>query len=495
MRTDFPFSRYPSQDVLRNVQVLHFKAATTSWAQLAGGTATSYQDLSPYADGVSQNDNSVTVDLVFYQELYGVAQPVIGDLIQVRLDDQPLFNGQIEDLSEYREERGSRALSLAVRSRDSSPLWRQTKWAGNVYPAGTELGVMVRDVLLAIGLTTSEFYTGLQLGVSTVHGDTQLADLPAWDMLSQMLLVAGQEPTVDAAGRFKPISRDVTRAVDLVLTTDQLTHIGGSKNHTPVTHVLLKWLDPNLSKSQQQAQVLARESITAGFFKLKQERELYWSDDRRQRAENTWMKIIASVNDGLLPVGDEDYEQKSEFSGEITVTTKVWVPTLATAALAAMIAAAMVPDDVIVFGVGASAGITISVGRLYEAIGQVAFFLIIMSLGTGVYEIWGEPYDYVHETNTTEAYNDNVPGWMRLEETLDSDFVMNKGHSEQVAVRELLYRSLAASSWDIEIVDYPPLERGDILQLPDGSRIYVTGYSRDLSRGAPALLSVKGFRV
>jgi hypothetical protein len=160
-----------------------------------------------------------------------------------------------------------------------------------------------------------------------------------------------------------------------------------------------------------------------------------------------------------------------------------------------MIAAAIIPDDVVVFGVGASAGITISVGRLIEAAGQVAFFLIIMSLGTGVYEIWGEPYDFVHEVNTTEAYSDTAPGWLRLEETISTDFVMNQGHSEALSVAELLYRALSASPWNVDIVDHPALERGDIIKIPDGSRLYVTSFNRDLSRGAPATLSVKGFRV
>lgn len=492
MQTDFPFTRYPSKDVLRSVQLLHFKAATTSWAQLIAGTATSYQDLSDYVESATQDEASLNVGLVFYKELYGVAQPAIGDLVQVRLDDQPLFNGQIEDLAEYRESRGDRSLSLTVRSRDSNPLWRQTRWVGDVYPAGSELAVMARDVLKAIGLSNGEIRGLSTLGITTVHGDTQLADLPAWDMLTELLLTAGLEPRVDSLGKFIPLSRDVTRVADLVLTQDQVLSISGSRNRLPVTHVILKWLDPQLSKSLQQSQIIARESITAGFFKLKQERELYWSDDRRQRADNTWMKVIASVNDGLLPVGDEDYEQKSEFSGQITVTTKVWVPTLATAAMAAMIAAAFMPDLVQVGPSGT--GATIPVGRPYEAAGQVAFFLIIMSLGTGVYEIWGEPFDYVHETNTTEAYNDAVPEWMRLEETIDSDFVMNQGHSEQVAVRELLYRSLSATSWSVEIIDHPPLEPGDILQLPDGSRLYVTGFSRELTRGSAATLSVKGFR-
>ena len=37
------------------------------------------------------------------------------------------------------------------------------------------------------------------------------------------------------------------------------------------------------------------------------------------------------------------------------------------------------------------------------------------------------------------------------------------------------------------------IEPGDILALPDGSRLYVTGLTRDLTRDAPACLEVEGF--
>jgi hypothetical protein len=43
-------------------------------------------------------------------------------------------------------------------------------------------------------------------------------------------------------------------------------------------------------------------------------------------------------------------------------------------------------------------------------------------------------------------------------------------------------------------VDDLRIEPGDIIELHDGSRLYVTGYSRDLTRGASAELQVTGFR-
>ena len=126
---------------------------------------------------------------------------------------------------------------------------------------------------------------------------------------------------------------------------------------------------------------------------------------------------------------------------------------------------------------------------------EVAILLTMMSLGTGHYEIWGVPYDYIHARNTTEAYNPAAPSWMDLEERIENDFVTDEAHARMIATRLLLYRIAAASSWGAQIVDDPRIEVGDILQLPDNSRLFVTGYSRDLSRGSAATLDVQGFRT
>lgn len=488
MRDDVYFPRYPSADIHRQVEVLHYKAADTTWVALINGTATPYQNLSEFVSRAMHQTAGFDLELRFHTQLYGVAQPRVGDLVQVRLDGEVLFSGQVDGLNGYREANGERTFGLTVRTRDTTPLWRSTKWMTEIYPAGTELGIVVQDILKAIGLQSNEYQGLIQTGLHTVHGDSQLADLPVWDMLSMILLVAGLEPYIGANGVLKTVSRDVMRPHSLVLEKDQVLNITGDRQRTPVTNLLLKWLDPALSRSNGQSQVLGKESITAGFFKLKQERKVYWSEDRRQRAENTFMKTLASVNDGLLPVGVEEYEEIDEFHGKITVTTMAWVPTLATATLAAMLISAKIPDGVAITA-------TIPLGRVIEMAGQVAYFLIIMSLGTGAYEIWGEPYDLVHEVNTTEAYDQNAPAWVRLEETVSNDFVMNEEHAQTVAVRELLYRSLSAHSWNVEIVDNPLIERGDILKLPDGSRLYVTEFTRDVSHGAPAILSLQGFRV
>jgi hypothetical protein len=126
---------------------------------------------------------------------------------------------------------------------------------------------------------------------------------------------------------------------------------------------------------------------------------------------------------------------------------------------------------------------------------QVAILLIMMSLGTGMYEIRGTPYDLVNARNTTEAIAEGVPDWLIQNQDISNDFVMNEAHAKALAGRELIYRYRESATYNAQILDDPRIEPGDIVELQDGSRIYVLDYQRNLTYGASALLDITGFRA
>lgn len=475
----------PSRNRQRTVTVIHHPTASPS--ELISGTANDGVDLSPYVSRCQQSDRQAQITLNWQQALAGINQPAPGQWLALRINGKALWRGVIDAVSDYRESRGQWQLSLVVRSRDGQNLWRGPKRVTPVFPAGTTFDSIAGAVASAVGLASNEYRLS-GLGLTVVQQNMQLADLSAWAMLEQLLWPAGFEPWINASGMLTMISRDVQRPADRVIPKEELIAITGSRQTLGASRVRLKWLSPELAKSSQQDQPLAQTGFTAGFFKLEQNRDLYWSDDRRQRAENTYMKVVQSINSGLLPVGDEDYQELDEFHGKVTVTTSAWVPSLATASLAGLIAASEIPD-------GATLGSTIPVGRVVQATSEVAILLIMMSMGTGQYEIWGSPYDYIHPFNTTEAYVCNTPQYTESVVELESDLIMDEAHAQAVTQRELRYRAYASQSYGVDIVDDPNIEKGDILALHDGSRLYVTGYSRDLSRGASAVLKVTGFKV
>ncbi len=484
MRSDW--SAYPLE-ARRTAQVVRHPSASP--AEVMRGTAADGVDLSPWVESARHSSAEASVRLRWHSALYGSAQPAPGEVLELVLDGQTLWIGIIESASDYRERRGERVMQVTARSRDAGPQWREVRRVTDIYPVGTEVDRIARAVATAVGLEADEQDLP-QVSLRTPHSGTQLADLTAWQMLETLLLPVGLAPWVDALGVLRAIDRDITRAPDQVLGRDRVRSVTGSRARAPLTALRLRWLDPQLTRVSQQDQPLATATIQAGFFKLLQERDVYWSEDRTQRADNSRMVVKQSVNGGLLPVGSESYRQVSPTQGRVTVETSAWVPGLATASIAGLLAASHLPDYAPPGG-----GPTVPTGKIVHGAAEVAIMLIMMSLGVGVYEIRGEPYDYVHARNTTEAYDGAAPAWRDSPEEVESDLILDEEHAQAVAVRELFYRAAAAQTWTAELVDDPRIEVGDILELPDGSRLYVLDYRRDLTRGAAAVLTVEGFRA
>jgi hypothetical protein len=189
-------------------------------------------------------------------------------------------------------------------------------------------------------------------------------------------------------------------------------------------------------------------------------------------------------------VARETYSQISETEGRIVLENTYYSAVFVTAALLGAAAAGADPDIAPTGG-----GFTIPIGRIGQAALLFAAMYVMSSIGSGQYEIRGVPYDWVRARNVTEAYNDAADPWVQKIVEIENDFVMSQPMSEAFASRELLYQSRQATSYGVTIVDDPRIEHGDILELPDGSRLYVTGYQRDLTRGAPAMLDISGFKV
>lgn len=405
-----------------------------------------------------------------------------------------VWSGVVQTVGPVTRSTQGRSIVLVAKSRAALPLWQIARWVTDVYPVGTDLGQIARDVVAALGLEPHEYAALQAVGRATPHSAMQLAELTGWQMLEQLLLPVGLEPWVDALGRMKPVSRDVRRLHDLEIPSEAVLGFtdSGPAIDARTSSVLLSWLDRKLSRSEQQDQVLAQATIPAGYFKLEQRRRVYWSTDRRQRAVGTYLKTLQSVNAGLLPVGTEEYMQLDEYSGEIVVTSSAWVPTLAGASLAALIASSKIPD---IAPGGLSPAPTKPVGRVVHAIGEVGILVVMMSVGTGSYEVWGRPFDYVHATNKSEAYATDVPQYARVQESIVSDLVTDEPHAGDIVRRELAYRYLSASRISYQMRDFPLIERGDILLFPDSVRLYVEDYSRSIRRGAGGVLTVSGFRV
>jgi hypothetical protein len=241
--------------------------------------------------------------------------------------------------------------------------------------------------------------------------------------------------------------------------------------------------------------------MTAGFFTPVLWKYVPFSPDKTQRAEGTYLRVRTSVNQFriggtvFVPCFYEFWDQTTDVEGRIMIVTLGWDYVVLLSAFTIKVVASLIPDGVVTGGLFVAGGITIPIGRPIEAAADIAIWVLTASMGTGDYEIWGQPFDVVHARNSSEAYDSSAAQWLDNPVTVECDFIANEAHAQAVCTRELVYKAKAANSWSVTIWDDRRVEKGDLLQLPDGSILYVTDFSRSIMRGEPSQLDVQGFLV
>jgi hypothetical protein len=308
-------------------------------------------------------------------------------------------------------------------------------------------------------------------------------------MLVDITTAAGMEPFVDVLNRVRTFDIDTLRDADIEIDNSSAVSFskGNQLNNLGTNSIRLAWLDPNLDKQYQENQILGNATITAGFFKHVVKKDMYFSQDWTQRAEDTYMRIVDSANNALLgiKVVDEEYEQVDVYHGRIKLTTPIWVPALYTIELGVLLTTSKVPD-------GVAGPVTVPDGRVLHAQALIVILGIMMAIGTGTYEIWGQPYDFVHAKNYTIVRASNVPYYAMSQLELESSLIMSEAHAQAVMIETLLYFNAANYSTEVTIEDDARIEVGDILQFEDGSRMMVKGFSNEFTRGSDALMDVQG---
>ncbi|MEW6657255.1 MAG: hypothetical protein AB1424_01215 [Thermodesulfobacteriota bacterium] len=140
-------------------------------------------------------------------------------------------------------------------------------------------------------------------------------------------------------------------------------------------------------------------------------------------------------------------------------------------------------------------GWTIPWGKILQAQASIAIMLIMMSMGSAQYEIWGTPYDYAYLEKQSIAIEDGLEYWLENEKEIKNDFIGTHTQADTIAVTELIWEKVLSNPRRISIVDDPRLEMGDIVALPDGRKVVVTALSKTIKRGEVATLVIEGGKV
>ena len=530
--------RAVSRDSKRDMRViLHPTAAIWDVRRGLDPEADDYDgiDLSPFVSTGTQTAFDCNLTLKFNRELFGETQPKPNQILEIQFWQDgkfgPIWIGIVDSINSFTLQRGERSMQLIAKTRDQQDIWRRTKRVTTLFPQMTNLTYIAQRVARAaemkgdeIVLPPSAFYTA--------HTNTQLADMNAWDMITQVFLPMGWTPFIDGVGRLRAANRSLQgRHSDIILEDSRLLKIGGQRQRPPITRVRVQWLNPELKMYKKQDQLLGSPvTITLGWFIPYWKRTVWYSDDHTLRAVPSSTRInyatSTSVNEFAkkwlhFDFVHEDWTPQAENKGKLSF--KNWQSIAADAAFLLMVGkigsrSDMVAGEVLVStppsslvaapGTGQVSGVmkvvpttafktvpTPITGSIAEALATGAWATMAMTLGTGTYEIWGTPFDWVHARNTSEAFDSSTPTWVDNNQDIESDFITNENHAKAVAIRELIYLARSANKWSVTLVDDPRIEFGDILEFTDGNQFYVEDFSRSLERGSEATLDVKGFLI
>ena len=511
-------------------------------------------DITPYASEISWSDKQLSFTMVDPRNLFhpdtGAYRNYLGDGAILRLveGDEMLsetdwvtsFTGQIHGQVGWKKARntGNVTAKVSVFGRGETQAFKRRKITTREYSVGTDLGIALYDICETfMGLTQAEVRIPFTLGRQFKHKVNQLSQVSPWEGISSLLEVVCYQPYFDGEGKLTYVNKSLQRPMAKVLA-DYVSCVElevPENSQDGINKVKVVFLDAALSRVDGPYQKLGDAQVTTGFFSMHERLECWWSEDHKQRADGTTMQVIKSVNSGLLPVGTESYEQKDDFHGEIEVAISVWVPILATVMALAYVAAALIPDatestskgftlptvlsapgEIRLFSSptgGPVTGVitmlpisvvaeevpglsfTIPWGRVIQAAAMLGIMLIMMSIGSAQYEVWGTPYDYAYLEKMSIAMEDGLDYWLENEKEIKNDFVGTHDQADTIAVTELIWEKSLTRTRRIVIEDDPSLEVGDIVGIPDGRKILITGLSKKIKRGEVPSLVIDGCKV
>ena len=229
-----------SRDSKKDVRViLHPSAAIYEVRRGLDPASDDSVDLSEFVTQASHTAFDAQVTLSFNRELFGTNQPKPNQIIEIQLyqnnEWKPLWLGIIDAINSFTLQRGERSMQLTAKSRDSQDIWRNTKRVTPLFPQLTNLTYIAQRVARSAGMKGDEIVLPPS-AFSTAHSNTQLADMNAWDMISQIFLPLGWTPFIDSIGRLRAADRNLQgRKPDIFLEDSRLVKVGGQRQRPPAS--------------------------------------------------------------------------------------------------------------------------------------------------------------------------------------------------------------------------------------------------------------------
>ena len=345
-----------------------------------------------------------------------------------------------------------------------------------------------------MGLGQDEILFGNQ-GFESRHITNQLVEMNALEAIYQCLFPVGKKPKFDALGRLTAVDVDLDKPASRIYSAGNMMverRIAAPNDVEVANQVLIKGLSHILTKSVQEAQRLTSANRTTGFFEESVNDDVWFSDDKTQRAQNTFL-----VQKKKIRWSSADYTQVDEFHGSLEIDTHYlrnvrailfgfWLVMEIIVAVLDYYTA--VVTDLIVLAL-------MLVLRLLKAAALAALIWAMNYIGTGVYEVYGEPYEYVYQEVISDSRMTGLdPEELRKVE-YRNDFVSTFEVLDALGAQHLRRETVKNQLHEFGLVDDPLLEVDDVIELADGCRYYVVSIRKTLKRGGEPIMHVSCWKV
>lgn len=518
-------NRYPAH------QVLVWDPQVVTMNQIAAGTATEQPiDITAYVQSINflenvgfenANEPSVTQATMNFKRgaLVGqtfrrgyiedgiIVQIRQGDLRVIKQEWVPIFTGTFrgrpgdnpgvpanvsEGLAATAYGREERFLNLPVTT-DS-------------FPVDTDLGEMAMSVAQRhMGLGQNEILFGAT-GFQTKHITNQLVDINALEGLFQLFFPSGGKPKFDSRGRLTFVNVNLDKPPIRVYASDALIE---SKIATPNdvevnNDVTVRGLNAELTRVVQDFQLLVEITVNTGFFDSEYDERWYYSDDRTQRAQETFLQTQKKIK-----WSDGDWTEVDEFSGKLSIDTKylrnarviIFITWLAIQVFVAII-------DFIFQGGGIAADIIFTIFGINVTLGALRFALQLASqaalaaliwamnfIGRGEYEVHGKPFEYVYQELVSQS---RLVGLLREERrTIEfrNDFISDMATLDSISSSRLRRELVKDQVFTMVVMDDPIVEVDDVIETADGSKYYVVSVAKTIERDVKPVMNLVCWKI
>jgi hypothetical protein len=258
-----------------------------------------------------------------------------------------------------------------------------------------------------------------------------------------------------------------------------------------------------MTKLLQEAQQLNEVMPTVGFFEREYNERHWFSEDKTQRADETFL-----VTKTKIKWSSGKWGQIDEFHGRLEIDTRwlanarviifvTWLATQLAIILIDLLMDSGVDGNTPVVNEGAPTTLAI-LRSILSILSQVAMAFLLWAMqfiGRGRYQIWGKPYENAYQELQVLA---ELPGLLpeRIRKVEFRNAFISTMPALQAAAVERLRRELVKNQvYEIEILDDPLLEVDDVIETAEGHRHYITGITRDIQRGSPSLMKLTTWMV